>query len=91
MSAPPETPEVTLFTRPSCHLCDLVQDVINTVAAQIPLTLRIVDIDAPGQEAWHRRYDQHVPVIHVGGREIARHRLDAEALRVALQDRHTGA
>ena len=40
-----------------------------------------VDITAPEhKETWWKMYKYDIPVVHLNGKEIARHRLDAEDL-----------
>jgi len=76
---------VTLFTRAECHLCESALHVIRTMQASHAFELEIIDIDADGQATWRAAYDHHVPVVHVDGREIARHRITAEQLEEALR------
>jgi glutaredoxin len=76
---------VTLFTRDGCHLCESALHVIRTVQARDAFELEIIDIDAAGQQAWRAAYDHHVPVVHLDGREIARHRVTTEQLEEALR------
>jgi zinc finger CCHC domain-containing protein 8 len=83
----PALPKVTLFTRPHCHLCHAVHYVIARVAADTPLQLEVIDIDAPGQEHWRTLYTHDIPVVHIDGREHARHHLDERTLRAALTGR----
>lgn len=85
MSAPLELPEVTLFTRPQCHLCHAAAYVIERVALEIPLHFVTVNIDEAGREQWRTLYTHHIPVVHINGREHARHRVDERALREALR------
>ena len=88
---PPETtPWVTdrvrLFTRAGCGLCQGVLYVLRRVQRSFPFELEVVDIEAPGQEAWRQAYGEHIPVVHLNGREIARHRLDEKTLRTCLEE-----
>lgn len=76
--------KVTLFTRQNCHLCETAHEIIERVGLRIPFTLEIIDVDDPDHEHWLDQYDHHVPVIHVDGTEIARHRLNEEKLIAAL-------
>jgi glutaredoxin len=80
----PDIPTITLFTRPNCHLCDSARHVIEQAAQRTRFNLEIINIDAEGQQHWLDQYDHHVPVIHIHGREIARHKLDPGTLRQHL-------
>jgi len=83
-------PIVTLFTRPNCHLCHAARYVIERVARDVPLEFREMNIDEPGQENWRLLYDEHIPVVHINGREFARHRVDESVLRQALLEKAKG-
>lgn len=76
---------VTLFTRAGCHLCETAAQIIERVRGQTPFHFEIIDIDDPAHEPWLDEYDCEVPVIHIDGEEFARHRLEEEWFRTALQ------
>ena len=72
---PPADPlEVTLYTRPGCHLCDEAKSQIAPVLIEFGARLREVNIDA--DPALRERYNVDVPVIFLGDRKIAKHRVD---------------
>ena len=73
---------LSLYTRPGCHLCEQMKAVIARVARRRPLALVEVDISTdPGLE---RRYAHDIPVLLIGGLEIARHRIDEQQLLSVL-------
>jgi glutaredoxin len=72
--APREPLEVTLYTRPGCHLCDEAKSLIAPLLAQFGARLLEINIDADPE--LHERYNLDVPVIFLAGRKIAKHRLD---------------
>jgi hypothetical protein len=67
-------PDVVLYGRPGCHLCDdahanLVQLLARRAEADQPvpaLTKRNIEDD----ESWHRRYLFTIPVLAIGAREL---------------------
>jgi len=67
--------EVTLYTKQDCPLCQKAKDVLQRVQAQIPFQLKEVDILKCDQETLHR-YCFHIPVVHLNGSEVFRHRVD---------------
>jgi glutaredoxin len=83
--------EVTLYTRPGCHLCDEARLQMAPLLAEFGARLREVNIDADPQ--LRERYNLDVPVIFLEERKIAKHRIDpaqvrrqlAEACRRSLQ------
>lgn len=81
--------QVTLFTRRDCHLCELALHTLNRIRTDMAFALEIVDVDEPENEPWLDAYDRDVPVVHVDGREVARHRLEEARLRAALEGGET--
>lgn len=74
--------EVTLYTRPGCHLCDEAKSQIAPLLAEFGAQLREVNIDA--DPLLHERYNLDVPVIFLADRKIAKHRLDLSQFRRQL-------
>lgn len=77
--------KITLFTKNDCGLCGGVLFVIQKVRRAIPFDLELVDITAPGQEAWLDAYENDIPVVHLNDQEIFRHRIDEASLRRLLK------
>ena len=73
---------ITLYTKPGCHLCEAVHQVIETVRRRRGFQLVIRDILADPQD--FERYQYAIPVVLLDGAEIARYRLTAEALEAHL-------
>lgn len=71
-------PEVRLYTRQGCHLCDEAAQVLN----QHGLYFETFDIDADPQ--LHSRYTECVPVVVIDGKERFRGRVDPLLLRRLL-------
>ncbi len=74
--------EVTLLTKPGCHLCDDAREVVERVCAQTGTALREQDIT--GDLALTRDYAEFVPVVFVDGAPWDRWRIDGERLRAVL-------
>jgi glutaredoxin len=76
--------ELTLYTRPGCHLCDDLKQILLRVRRRKAFELREVDIS--GDPVLERRYGLDVPVLLLNGVETARHRIDeAELVRRLAQ------
>jgi glutaredoxin len=73
---------VTLYSRPGCHLCEVVERVLHHVASKRPFELVIQDIDE--NPADFERFKDHIPVVLVNGEEVGRHRLTAQQFEAAL-------
>lgn len=75
--------EITLYTREGCHLCEEAKNQILPLVAEFKAALREVDID--DDPILHDLYTNDVPVIFLGSKMIAQHRLDLVQLRRQLQ------
>ena len=75
--------EVTLYTRKGCHLCDEAKAQMAPLLREFGASLREVDIDADA--ALRALYDVDVPVIFLGERKVAKHRLDLTQFRRQLE------
>lgn len=76
--------QLTFFTKPDCPLCDAAWFVIEKVCAGRNIRVEKIDIAAPGNERWFQAYRHDIPVIHLDGREIFRHRVVERELRRLL-------
>jgi glutaredoxin len=80
--------QVTLYTKPGCHLCEAVEQVIARVRRTIDFDFvkrNILDDPTDLQS-----YGHLIPVVTLDGREIARHRMTESQLRAALQAKSSG-
>jgi hypothetical protein len=62
--------EVILYTRPGCHLCE------EAKVAIAPLM----------REFGVERYGWEIPVVFIGPRKVAKHRVDVEQFRRQLEE-----
>jgi hypothetical protein len=67
---------VRLFTRPGCSLCDPVKFILKRNQQHFSYDYEEINISSPGQEQWHKLYDTEIPVVHINGQEVARHKLN---------------
>ncbi len=74
--------EVTLYTKPGCHLCEDALAALQRLRAEVPFEIRERDIEQ--DEALLRAYFERIPVIAVDGVELCDHFLDEDAVRQAL-------
>ena len=74
-------PEVLLYTRAGCHLCEEALQILERHG----LVVRKIDIDA--QSELKPLYDQCVPVVVIDGRERFRGRVDEMLLKRLLSSR----
>jgi hypothetical protein len=69
--------ELTLYSRPDCHLCDQMVDALAP-ALEGRAEIRIVDISTDPE--LERKYGRSIPVLAAGDLELSRYRLDRDRL-----------
>ncbi len=76
--------DVTIYSRPGCHLCEEAKAQIAPLLKEFGAHLTEMNID----EDAHLRalYDFDVPVIFLGARKAAKHRVDLVQFRRQLRD-----
>jgi len=70
--------QLTLYTRPGCHLCDDVKESLARARQVEPFELREIDIST--DPTLERRYGRDIPVLLINGAEAARHRINEREL-----------
>ncbi len=70
--------KIIIYSRPGCHLCDDMKDLVRKVSQTIPLTLE--DIDIYGDDELEARYGLEIPVLFVEGKRVAHARIKEDAL-----------
>ena len=73
---------VTIYSRPGCHLCDVMKDAVRKVSETIPLTIEEIDISQDPE--LERLYGIEIPVLFVGGKKVAKYRIGETELRRLL-------
>jgi glutaredoxin len=76
--------EITVYTRPGCHLCEQAKAAIAPLLREFQATLREINVDA--DPVLQERYGSDVPVIFVGERKVAKHRVDLAQFRKQLRE-----
>ena len=72
-------PEITLYGKPGCHLCDDARAVVERVRADRPFELTEVDVSLDPE--LHRAYGQRIPVLKLDGEELFEFFVDEAELR----------
>jgi glutaredoxin len=75
--------EVTLYTRPDCHLCQEAKTAVAPLLREFGAGLREVNIE--NDAVLEERYGRDIPVIFIGARKAAKHRVDLEQFRRQLE------
>ena len=77
--------KLTFFTQPECTLCDAAWFVVEKVARAHDVPVEKIDISAPEAADWQARYRHDIPVLHLDGVELCRHRVHERQLRAWLR------
>jgi hypothetical protein len=75
---------ITLYTRPGWHLCEDAKALIEPMLREFGATLHEVNIDEDA--VLRQRYDTDIPVIFIGSRKAAKHRVDPVKFRRQLHN-----
>jgi len=76
--------DVTIYSRPGCHLCEEAKAQIAPLLKEFGARLTEINIDEDPE--LRARYDYDVPVIFLGARKAAKHRIDLAQFRRQLRD-----
>ncbi len=77
-------PKLTLYSRLYCHLCETMQLELQQLSDEGQFELEVIDIDRDRDAELKQRYNEFVPVLNHGDREICFYQLDKDALQRAL-------
>ncbi len=78
------TPQLTVYTRHGCHLCEDLLQQMQTLQNSHVFEYFTVDVDADPRI--RQQYAALVPVVVLGDRQICHYFLDQAALLQALAD-----
>jgi thiol-disulfide isomerase/thioredoxin len=73
---------LTLYSRPGCHLCDEMKEIVYRVVRQLGGT--VAEVDISGDPELEARYGTEIPVLLVNGRKAFKYRLTERELRKRL-------
>ncbi|XP_031694340.1 glutaredoxin-like protein C5orf63 homolog [Anarrhichthys ocellatus] len=80
-------PTLTLFTKDPCPLCDEANEELEPLKHRF--VFQQVDISLPENRAWWDSYRWDIPVFHLNGQFVMKHRVDVVLLDKLLQDAET--
>jgi len=76
--------QVTLFSKPSCHLCEEMKREIARADCAEAYDLEEVNIESDAKLFARYRYD--IPVLNINGLDVFKHRLRAPEFKAYLSD-----
>lgn len=74
--------ELTLISRNYCHLCHDMEKALVDLQGQLDFSFKVLDVDA--DPILESAYDELVPVLLHGERELCHYYLDAPKVREYL-------
>jgi len=81
-------PQVTLYSKPGCHLCEEMKSEIARANCAEAYDLQEVNIESNPELFARYRFD--IPVLLIDGVEMFRHRLTAAAFRERISRARIG-
>ena len=75
---------LTIYSRPDCHLCDDMKAVIGRVAPAADTPVVVSEVDISIDPELEKRYGLEIPVLMANGRKVAKYRVTEEELRRIL-------
>ncbi len=82
----PATPDVVLYTRADCPLCDKAKDLLHELHKEVPFNLIERDVDS--EEKARASYSDRIPVILVNNHEVTGYPPDEKTVRRAIKNAH---
>jgi Glutaredoxin-like domain (DUF836) len=73
-----------LYSKVGCHLCEEAKSAIAPLLREFRATLR--EIDIAGDTTLMERFGCDIPVIYIGRKKAAKHRVNLEQFRRQLED-----
>ena len=76
-----ETGKIFVYSRPGCHLCELlIDELLPLIRGR--LELEVIDIET--RPELRARYGIRIPVVEYDGQTVCQYHLDATAIRTIL-------
>lgn len=82
----PAIPDVVLYTRADCPLCDKAKDLLRELQKEFPFNLIETDVDS--EEKARKYYSDRIPVILVNNREVVGYPPEDKWVKIALKNAH---
>jgi len=80
---PHVTPEVLLYGREGCHLCEEAREALLAMRGS-PAAFELREVDIDSDDALLAAYLERIPVVEAGGEVVSELVLDRDAVRAKL-------
>ena len=80
------TIQLTLVSKPDCHLCETAREVVDGVVAELgeAASVRIEELSILAHPDLYEKYVEEIPVVLIDGRVHNIWRIDPVRLRTAI-------
>jgi glutaredoxin len=78
-------PQVILYSRKGCHLCEVVKESLAKLSRRTQFTLQEIDVDSDLN--LRRQFTDEVPVVFINGQKAFKYRMDEHEFLKKLQAR----
>ena len=78
-------PEVVLYSRKGCHLCEVVKESLSKLSRRGGFAWKEYDVDA--DEELRRQFTDEVPVVFINGHKAFKYRMDEREFLRKLEAR----
>lgn len=68
-----DSPQVIVYSRKGCHLCEIVKETLAKLERRGGFTWREVDVDT--DDALRRQFTDEVPVVFINGKKAFKYRM----------------
>jgi glutaredoxin len=69
-------PQVVVYSRKGCHLCEIVKETLSKLHKRGGFTLQEIDVDS--DDSLRRQFSDEVPVVFIDGRKAFKYRMDEQ-------------
>jgi glutaredoxin len=76
-------PQLKLYTRKDCCLCEEMKATLEQVARRMPLVIEEIDVDTSAD--LREKYGDEVPVLFINGRKAFKYRVKTGELQKRLK------
>jgi len=80
--------QLTLFTKPGCHLCEEAKSVVDSVIQGFASThdaeVSLTEVNILEDPQLIEKYSEEIPVLQINGATLAYWRIDEERFKAAL-------
>ena len=80
-----EPVELVVYTKPDCHLCEDMKNVVGRVVGKNRGVATLREVDVSQDADLLATYGEQIPVLFVNGRKAFKYRVSERALRDRLE------